>query len=496
MSTQNRKRKAWTLEEKYRIIKFYEENCREHGIKSKTIEKYQIPRISTLDSFLQKKAEIISAYESNIKSTRKRLKQSQHPEVDKKLYDWFLTMRANKVELSGDLILQKAKEIATSLEIADFAGSHGFLDGFKSRHNIKFLKLHGQGGSVDENVVSDWTEKLPEILNEFSPEDVFNWDETGLFFTQTRNSSLVTHAESENRNLRGRNSTKQRITVLVGSSMTGEKMPLVVIGKSEKPRAFKNVKTLPVEYYSQKKAWMDSSIFEKLLVKFDRQMSAQNRNVVLFLDNCSAHPKIRLKNVTLKFFPPNVTSRCQPMDMGIIHSLKCHYKNEVQKRRIQALNCDADAPHVNLLEALYILKKSWENNVSRRTIQNCFRKAGFNVSLEVEEIEEGPSSETESESFEDDAISTCAPLEIVTSSDQEDAEGFLVEGQDDDYCEIYVPSAREAHDALRTARSFFLAEGNANESHKVDELMAELNKLAINKLKQTSIISFFGSQTD
>ena len=67
---------------------------------------------------------------------------------------------------------------------------------------------------------------------------------------------------------------------------------------------------------------MMASLFEQIVVKLDRSMGYKNRQVLLFVDNCSAHPKIQLKNLRLVFFPPNVTSRCQPMDMGVIHSLK------------------------------------------------------------------------------------------------------------------------------------------------------------------------------
>jgi len=47
-------------------------------------------------------------------------------------------------------------------------------------------------------------------------------------------------------------------------NLTGNhRLPLLVIGKSKKPRAFKNVNlnALPVNYYAQKSAWMDQTIF-------------------------------------------------------------------------------------------------------------------------------------------------------------------------------------------------------------------------------------------
>jgi len=123
---------------------------------------------------------------------------------------------------------------------------------------------------------------------------------------------------------------KDRLTVLVGGSMTGEKLPLLAIGKSKKPRCFNGIKNLPLDYTNQENSWMNSTIFNNYLVKLDKRLGfllEPNKKALLIVDNCRAHPPSlasNYKNIDLKFFPPNITSRAQPMDMGIIHSLKSH----------------------------------------------------------------------------------------------------------------------------------------------------------------------------
>ena len=58
----------------------------------------------------------------------------------------------------------------------------------------------------------------------------------------------------------GGKKSKDRITVLVGANMTGtEKLPLLVIGKSKKPRCFKGA-TAPLDYTANAKAWMTGGI--------------------------------------------------------------------------------------------------------------------------------------------------------------------------------------------------------------------------------------------
>jgi hypothetical protein len=94
--------------------------------------------------------------------------------------------------------------------------------------------------------------------------------------------------------------------------MAGEKLPILVIGKYEKPRPFQRAKRLPVEYKANRKAWMTSILFDEWLLKFDKRMRAEKRNVALILDNCAAHSVNAgaLKNISVYFLPPNTTDGC------------------------------------------------------------------------------------------------------------------------------------------------------------------------------------------
>jgi hypothetical protein len=105
-----------------------------------------------------------------------------------------------------------------------------------------------------------------------------------------------------------------------------EKLPLLVIGKSAKPRAFKN-KEVPVAYKANRKAWMTgevsccwplalmllflADIFETWLKQWDRKLKRDRRKVLLYLDNFSGHSKINLDQITVKFLPPNTTAASQ-----------------------------------------------------------------------------------------------------------------------------------------------------------------------------------------
>ena len=124
----------------------------------------------------------------------------------------------------------------------------------------------------------------------------------------------------------GKNS-KVRLTGMAAASATREKLEMFVTGKSKKPRCFKNVRQLSCRYRAQKKSWMTGVLFEEWVRKLDSSFRAQSRRVALLIDNCLAHPEIKnLTNINLIFLPPNTTTVLQPMDQGVIRSLKVHYR--------------------------------------------------------------------------------------------------------------------------------------------------------------------------
>ena len=51
-------------------------------------------------------------------------------------------------------------------------------------------------------------------------------------------------------------------------------------------------------------------------------MRLEDRKILLLLDNGPAHPQAKLNNIKLAFLPPNTTSLSQPMDQGIIQTMK------------------------------------------------------------------------------------------------------------------------------------------------------------------------------
>ena len=79
----------------------------------------------------------------------------------------------------GPQLIEKAKQIAVSLGKPEFKGSRGWLEKWKKGKN---LRISGESGDVQGPTVDSWKERLPELLSGFASDDIWNIDETGLFW--------------------------------------------------------------------------------------------------------------------------------------------------------------------------------------------------------------------------------------------------------------------------------------------------------------------------
>jgi hypothetical protein len=173
-------------------------------------------------------------------------------QIDIETWQWFIKVRASNLPVSGPLVQEKAKEIASKHGIHDFKASSGWLTRFKGRHNISAAVLSGERASVSEVTVDQWKERLPTLISGYAKCDIFNVDETGLFYKALPERSLVLKGARHS----GLKKRKDRLTVVLCVNMEGELLKPLVIGHSAKPRCFRNLtlEQLPVNWKFNKKA--------------------------------------------------------------------------------------------------------------------------------------------------------------------------------------------------------------------------------------------------
>ncbi|XP_055614175.1 jerky protein homolog-like [Uranotaenia lowii] len=191
---------------------------------------------------------------------RKTFKRAKYPLLDEALYIWFLQKRECHIPVSQDLLTAQATKLYLKLyNDEQFKGSRGCIVNFIKRHNIRFLQITGEKLSNNAATVDTYIEHSRSLVRHLSCQ-IFNADESGLYFKCITSSTFVSVNESS---APGRKGNKERVTFMSCANADGSyKLPLMLIGKSKRPRALENVRELPLYYASSKNAWMTRQLFK------------------------------------------------------------------------------------------------------------------------------------------------------------------------------------------------------------------------------------------
>ena len=461
-------------------------------------EKYGVP-LNTLSTWIKNSNKIKQTFQSGDQNlARKRLKIGKYEEVSAALIKWFTSKMDQGASISGPLLIEKAQKFASDMGYDDFKCSQGWLTSFKERYNIKLRSIQGEERDVKTEDVDAWHQTVwTEILQEYEAKDIYNCDESGLFYRILPNRTLAFKGQK----CAGGKMSKERISIMFCANMDGsDKVPLLCIGKSQKPRSFRGHLTLPTEYKANSKAWMTSEIFMEWLRKLDSKMSLQRRKIALLLDNCSAHPKnvSGLKSVRMFFLPPNCTSVLQPMDQGIIRCFKHHYKTAINKKNIEALDNGTEFK-LSILEALREAQRAWAK-VTPETISNCwlhmaFREYGSPKEFIAPENDQPGLSTAEFDEFvqvDDGLITSEIPTdedivqEVRGTQNEEESDQDEGEVEDDP-----IPSNREMKEMCKKMRRYIEALKNTQgELESLTNIEILVNKTTDASKTQVKISDF------
>ena len=149
---------------------------------------------------------------------RARARTGQWPDLEKVLYLWQQQIEERGGITSGELLRQKALQIWQQLpQYSDRPPpefSIGWVGNFKKRHNIKEFVQHGEAGSAPEATEVEMR-SLRTLAGEYQEEDIYNMDETGLFWRMTPSRGLATTSRP------GLKKDKTRVSIVVCRNATG-----------------------------------------------------------------------------------------------------------------------------------------------------------------------------------------------------------------------------------------------------------------------------------
>lgn len=278
------------------------------------------------------------AEEDGTTLTTKTMHKPGYPEVEEKVNRFCEIARFTKLPVTQDLIRERALLVRESLlkedisahdraRIEKFSASVGWCQNFVKRHCMTSVSLVGQGGSATyEDAVGKMSE-LRKRLSSYDVENVYNVDETGLFYKLIPRRTYILACENKN-TLRGTKGmgAMDRITAYACTNADGSRnLPMAIIGKAANARCFR-MGAPAVPYFSNAKAWPNTGTFLKWFnnVFLPHVRKVTSKPVALVVGNASSHNELKdfRGQVSVIPLPPNVAALHQPMDMGVIYVFK------------------------------------------------------------------------------------------------------------------------------------------------------------------------------
>lgn len=126
-----------------------------------------------------------------------RQRSVQFPELDMAMQIWTSQAVASGVPLTDGILQQKGLELANMLNIKDqLKCANGWVYRFKLRNGLQKVHVLGEAKSAPLESLSEERIRLRVLLSKYEEEDIYNADETGLFFRMEPNQTLSTGAVS------------------------------------------------------------------------------------------------------------------------------------------------------------------------------------------------------------------------------------------------------------------------------------------------------------
>lgn len=216
-------------------------------------------------------------------------------------------------------------------------GEDWFLK-FKERHGLSLKKPqaveYARKKAVDPFPINNYFNLLEPLIaeNKFDdkPQLIYNLDESSFCLDPTKTKIVGKRNAPASRTTSG--PAKENVTVLIGASATGHKLPPMIIFKAKyiwdqwlapEDKAFPNT-----AYAATKNGWMEADVFLRYMEKTFIPNVPKERPILLIFDGHSTHideRTIRLaidNEIIILKLPPHSSHLLQPLDLAVFKPLK------------------------------------------------------------------------------------------------------------------------------------------------------------------------------
>ncbi|BFY99809.1 hypothetical protein BsWGS_02849 [Bradybaena similaris] len=386
-----RKRKSITLEMKLDVLRRYD-----RGERTADIERLLGLNESTLRSIRDNAAKIRESSKTATTLSAYRVTISRcsiMEQMEKRLVTWLEEQNGNNVYVNNATVKDVAKRMYDELRNSNpdvdakpFNASSGWFERFKVRHG--FYKSKTVDGS---SAVEKFQDVFKAVVDEngYSPKQVFNLRETGLYWKRMPGETFLSTDQEAGIGLKPQN---DRCMLLLGGNASGDyRIKPLLVYHTETPKVLKGYsKThLPVVWRSSKKGYITSKVF---LDYFGSQLHQEFKTyceneglpfkILLLLDMTSAYPPNLAdlsSNVRVLFLSTTVPPSIQPMDQGVTTMFKSCYHRQLFAKLIASSEVKGKSSasefwkSFNLKIAIDVIAEAWAE-ISGQVMHGAWRQ--------------------------------------------------------------------------------------------------------------------------
>ncbi|KAF0717306.1 hypothetical protein AaE_010890 [Aphanomyces astaci] len=210
------------------------------------------------------------------------------PDIEERILEWILRCEDLGVCIMGELIQKQASVLCDQMDVSParhISFSKVWLYKFQLKYGLTSKVQYGEAGSVSSADVADGRQAMMAVTRGYDAKNTYNMDEIAFFYCMTPHRSITRNRQP------GTKKSKKRITTALTTNADGSDLvdPLF-IGAAARPCCFNGMSRtdLGFDYLASKKGWMTGNIFNAYLKGLNDRMAAEDRRVLILVDN--AHP--------------------------------------------------------------------------------------------------------------------------------------------------------------------------------------------------------------
>ncbi|XP_018410843.1 PREDICTED: tigger transposable element-derived protein 3-like [Nanorana parkeri] len=413
-----KKRRDSTLAEKVKILELLQQPKASQSSVARNMGLSQ----STISRVMKKRDEILERWNQNENPSRKRNRPFKHAKVDEALLEWLLFAKANKLPISGPILMRQAEVIAKEIGCPQFKPSNGWLWRWKERYRL----FYRGDLLLGEKRQSRYVKILPKPTPIIKMESNSAMDKrfAGCHLTTVRHvqGERDVHMQSQHYSQCVQSNSLSRSVLLariskdyhlddifcaVGSpfqfrfmsrpGMTLEPKETVCIWFCCNMDGTEKLKLLvthnlpagslgthclsPVSLKPSENGCLTDPLLVEWLLNWDAKLGRQERKILLAFTTQNAGPKVKLRNISLCIFPKQNPSTGHHFGEELVSEFNIFYRQFLLERLKEDTNIGVRTEisilqkmsEITLVEASYTMNKAWLR-ITPHTITSSFQK--------------------------------------------------------------------------------------------------------------------------